>query len=76
MIEKKNRPKCLIRIFASKLAKIIMIFGAENLDVSEKCLQCCNGEMRLLMDLQTQCNSKHLKGLHFADAMLKKIGIH
>ena len=56
--------------------KIIMIFGAENLNVSEKCLQCCNGEMRLLMDLQTQCNSKHLKGLHFADAMLKKIGIH
>ena len=53
-----------------------MIFGAENLNVSEKCLQCCNGEMRLLMDLPTQCNSKHLKGLHFADAMLKKIGIH
>ena len=66
MIERK----CLIRIFASKLAKIIMM------NVSEKCLQCCNGEMRLLMDLQTQCNSKHLKGLHFADAMLKKIGIH
>ena len=69
-------PKMSHNNFRIKISKIIMIFGAENLNVSEKCLQCCNGEMRLLMDLQTQCNSKHLKGLHFADAMLKKIGIH
>ena len=74
MIEKP--PKMSHKNFRIKIRKIIMIFGAENLNVSEKCLQCCNGEMRLLMDLQTQCNSKHLKGLHFADAMLKKIGIH
>ena len=62
--------------FCLKISQNYNDFGAENLNVSEKCLQCCNGEMRLLMDLQTQCNSKHLKGLHFADAMLKKIGIH